>query len=417
MFDLDALHNIWQTITKNKGRSVITAFGVFWGILMLVMLFGFGLGLQRSIMGEVDQFAINSTFIMSRPTSEPYKGFAKDRYWNISLDDLEAVRQRVPGLRYSSGIIFGNSSTNNVVHDDKYGTFQTMGLSPEYIEIEPCRILEGRFINDLDVMENRKVCVVGKRIKNDLYTHGEPIIGSLLRVNGVYYTVVGVIDVMSQNISIFISDENIYLPFTTLQQTQNMGKIIHSIALTAKDNVDIFQTEDFVKAVLKERNMISPTDPKAVETINLFNIFSVFKNLELGVIVVIWFVGLGMLLAGAIGVSNIMLITVRERTQEIGILRALGASPRSIIMQIMSESFMLTAMAGTLGIMIGVGLLSLINKVLLLMSEDGNPMDVQITFSLAVISLIVITIAGILAGMLPAYKAIKIKPVEALQDE
>lgn len=420
MFDLDTWQEIWLTITRNKSRSLLTAFGVFWGVFMLVVMAGFGVGIRHGIMDGVEHFEANSAFFFSESTSEPYKGFQRGRVWFMDMSDYEAVKhQYADKIKYMSGVMFGGSSPNNVVRLDKFGSFSIMGFSPDYNLINPSRILQGRFINDIDIREYRKVCVIGKRILNDLYAPGEEVIGSLLRVNGIYYTVVGVSEAVSKNINVFGDpEEMINLPFTTLQQAQNQGDKVHCIALAAKPSVNIVELEEDVKMLLKNRNSIAPTDPKAVGSFNAKKIFDIFQALIIGINALIWIVGLGTLLAGVVGVSNIMLVTVRERTQEIGVRRALGASPFTILKQIMSESLVLTFLAGIFGIVLGVGVLAIVSQILAANPSDKMPLsNPQISFGIAIAALMVIVVAGLVAGWLPSKRALQIKAIDALRDE
>jgi putative ABC transport system permease protein len=286
-----------------------------------------------------------------------------------------------------------------------------MGFSPEYNKINPSKILQGRYINEMDIIERRKVCVIGEKILNDLYLPNENAVGSLILINGVYYKVVGVVQPYSQNFNIFgNAAEMIVLPFSTMQLAMNMGKDIHCIAITADNRENIADYENSIKILLKERNTISPSDTGGVEAFNLQVFIKPFMMLLFGVNALMWFVGLGTLLAGAIGVSNIMLITVRERTQEIGVMRALGATPAKIITQIMSESVVLTALAGVIGIVCGVGLLSVIGNLV----EMEN---LQISFSIAILALCILIVCGLFAGLLPSSRALKIKAIDALRDE
>lgn len=420
MFDLDTWQEIWLTITRNKSRSLLTAFGVFWGVFMLVVMAGFGVGIRHGIMDGVEHFEANSAFFFSESTSEPYKGFQRGRVWSMDMSDYEAVKHHYADkIKYMSGVMFGGSSTNNVVRLDKFGSFSIMGFSPDYNLINPSRILQGRFINDIDIREYRKVCVIGKRILNDLYAPGEEVVGSLLRVNGIYYTVVGVSEAVSKNINVFGDpEEMINLPFTTLQQAQNQGDKVHCIALAAKPSVNIVELEEDVKMLLKNRNSIAPTDPKAVGSFNAKKIFDIFQALIIGINALIWIVGLGTLLAGVVGVSNIMLVTVRERTQEIGVRRALGASPFTILKQIMSESLVLTFLAGIFGIVLGVGVLAIVSQILAANPSDKMPLNnPQISFGIAIAALMVIVVAGLVAGWLPSKRALQIKAIDALRDE
>ena len=421
MFDLDTWQEIWLTITRNKSRSLLTAFGVFWGVFMLVVMAGFGVGIRHGIMDGVEHFEANSAFFFADNTSEPYKGFQRGRTWSMTMSDYEAIKHQYANkIKYMSGVMFGQrSGANNVVRSDKFGSFSVMGFAPDYNLINPSRILQGRFINDIDVREYRKVCVIGKRVLNDLYAPNEEVIGSLIRVNGIYYTVVGVSEAVSKNINVFGDpEEMVNLPFTTLQQAQNEGDKVNCIALAAKSSVNVAELEEDVKVFLKKRNSIAPTDLKAVGSFNAKKIFDVFQALILGINALIWIVGLGTLLAGVVGVSNIMLVTVRERTQEIGVRRALGASPFTILKQIMSESLVLTFLAGIFGIVLGVGVLAIVSQVLAANPSEKMPLsNPQISFGIAIAALLVIIVSGLFAGWLPSKRALQIKAIDALRDE
>ncbi|MEG1586544.1 MAG: ABC transporter permease [Bacteroidales bacterium] len=420
MFDLDSWQEVWHTITQNKMRSFMTAFGVFWGIFMLVVMSGSGLGLERGMTSGVKEFASNSMFMFSNRTSIPYKGFRKGRAWDLKNEDLEMLKDKVPELQYISGIIFGWSSTeNNVVRGDKSGTFDVKGYHPDYVKIDPVRLTYGRFINDIDIREKRKVCVIGEKIYNDLYKPGEDPTGSMLKINGIYYTVVGSSEPVTKNINVGgRPEETIGVPFSTLQQAMHLGSKMHSIALTAEDNVSIGDLEDGITLLVRNAHQIAPDDKMALFTFNVAKIFKTFQGLSIGISALIWIVGLGTLMAGVVGVSNIMLVTIKERTQEIGVRRALGATPRQIIIQIMSESLVLTSIAGLAGIVAGVGLLAAVASVLKANPSDNVFFeDPQITFGIALISAVILIISGMIAGLLPSYRALQIKAIDALRDE
>ncbi len=415
MFDWDRFQEIWYTIAQNKSRSVLTAFGIFWGMFMLVMMVGAGDALQKGIWSQVDGFATNSCFVWSQRTSVPYKGFRKGRHWQMENSDYEMIKGNIPEVQYIAPMIFLGSSTNNVVRNDKAGAFHIKGHIPEFTKIDRQQILIGRYINEMDVLEKRKVCVLGEQVYEVLFPHNEDPIGKNIKVQGIYYQVVGV---TSSNSNVNIggnSKESVILPFSTMQQAYNMGKSIHFLGVTAKPGVKAKQLEEKIHASLKAANMISPDDETAVGGMNMEEMFTMFLYLTLGVSSLIWIVGMGTLLAGAVGVSNIMLITVRERTREIGVRRALGATPRQIMNQVLAESIFLTSLAGIAGLMLSVGLLSLIAK--FMEHSDEIIKDPQISFSVALGALIVIIIIGALAGMMPAKRAIKIKPIEAIREE
>jgi putative ABC transport system permease protein len=415
MFDLDKFQEIWITITHNKSRSVLTAFGIFWGMFMLVAMVGAGVALEKGISSQIEGFATNSCFVWTNRTSLPYKGFRKGRHWHMENKDLQILKSTIPEIQYMAPIIFGGNATNNVMRNDKAGSYYIKGNLPAYNLIDNQKLIYGRYINDIDIAEKRKVCVIGERVYEVLFPHGENPIGKSIQVRGVYFQVVGV---TRSNANINIggdSMESVVLPFSTMQQVYNMGNSIHFMAITAQPGVKVSFVEEKVYAALKAANNIAPDDATAVGGMNLEDQFTMFLYLGIGIASLIWIVGLGTLLAGAVGVSNIMLVTVRERTREIGIRRALGATPRLIVSQILTESIVLTLMAGTAGLMFGVGLLSLAGK--MLENSTGIIKDPQIGFGVGIGALVILLVIGTLAGFIPANRAMKIKPIEAIREE
>ena len=408
-----------MTITRNKTRSIFTAFGVFWGILMLTILLGTGNGLENGMMSNIKGFATNSCFFYAEKTSENFKGFKKGREWNMHNSDIKVILANVPEIKYLAPMLFGNSSEKNTVRGDKSGTFSVRGCYPDYAHVEEQEIIYGRYINDVDISDKRKVCFIGKNIYDALFKPGEDPVGKVIRSNGIYYTVVGVGSGLS-NVQIGgKSDDLVVLPFTTMQSAYNQGDIIHFMAAVAKDEVDASYVETEIKKILKAQNSIAPTDERAVGSFNISKMFKMFSYLFLGIRILIWIVGLGTLLAGAIGVSNIMLVSVRERTKEIGIRRALGAKPRDIITQIINESLVLTAIAGFIGLSLGVGILAFFdNYINNLPPESGIFIkNIMIKFDVAIMASVVLIVIGLLAGLLPAWRAMQIKPIEALSEE
>lgn len=415
IFDLDRWQEIWITITHNKSRSVLTAFGVFWGMLMLVLMVGAGSALEKGISSQVEGFATNSAFFGSSTTTLPYKGFQKGRRWDMTNSDIPVIRQRVKELQYLSPVLFAGGNDKNVVRGEKNGSYMVKGCYPEYDLIEKSKMLYGRYVNDIDIAERRKVCIIGERIYEVLFQKGEDPTGQQIRVNGIYFQVIGVARSTS-GVSIGgRTEETVVLPFSTMQQAFNQGNIIHFLAATADKGVPVKIVQDKIVEILKQQHQISPDDKEAVFSMNIEEQFKMFNYLGIGIAALIWIVGLGTLLAGAIGVSNIMLVTVRERTKEIGIRRALGATPRNIIGQILSESVVLTVLAGVTGIIVGVGILRATGIVL--SQGDQFFKDPQISFTMAVVSLIILIVIGTFAGYVPAQRAMMIKPVEAISEE
>lgn len=419
LFDVDRWVEIWVTITRNKTRSLLTSFGVFWGILMLVILLGSGNGLKNGIMKNVEGFSTNSAFFFSERTGEPYKGYKKGRYWQMRNRDLEAIQQRVKGVRYLSPMIMQWGGQNNVVKGQKSGTYNVRGVYSQYFQIETPNLLAGRLLNEIDMLDKRKVCVIGSSVREDLFGQEEDPIGQYIRVNGIYYQVVGVIDPKAKGINIGGRvDQSIMTPFKTLQQTSNQGDKFWFLCATADNNYPCDKMVEDIKDVLRSQNEISPTDEQAISSITIAKQFETFELLFTGINALVWLVGIGTLLAGVIGVSNIMMVTVRERTREIGVRRAIGAKPIDIISQIMSESLLLTSIAGLLGLSTGVFLLDIVNKALMNgNSEDVFFSDVGIHIGTAVTATFILLISGLLAGLIPAWRAMQVKAIDAIREE
>ena len=419
LLDVDRWVEIWVTITRNKTRSLLTGFGVFWGILMLVILLGSGNGLKNGIMKNVEGFSTNSAFFFSERTGEPYKGYKKGRYWQMRNRDLEAIQQRVKGVRYLSPMIMQWGGQNNVVKGQKSGTYNVRGVYSQYFQIETPNLLAGRLLNEIDMLDKRKVCVIGSSVREDLFGQEEDPIGQYIRVNGIYYQVVGVIDPKAKGINIGgRMDQSIMTPFKTLQQTSNQGDKFWFLCATADNNYPCDKMVEDIKDVLRSQNEISPTDEQAISSFTIAKQFETFELLFTGINALVWLVGIGTLLAGVIGVSNIMMVTVRERTREIGVRRAIGAKPFDIISQIMSESLLLTSIAGLLGLSTGVFLLDIVNKALMNgNSEDIFFSDVGIHIGTAVIATVVLLISGLLAGLIPSWRAMQIKAIDAIREE
>lgn len=412
--DIDQWEEILTTITRNKTRSLLTAFGVFWGIFMLVILLGGGQGVKQMLSATFSGFATNSAFFVSSPTGKAYKGFQKGRRWDLTIDDVTRISKAVPELEVvtSSTSRWGGQAEV----DGKKCYCLVRGLFPDFVNIEAPNITWGRFINEMDIRERRKVCVIGKRVHRDLFAPDENPCGKYIYVNGIRYRIVGV-SLSTSNLSINgNSEESVTLPFTTMQLHANTGNRIDLICTTARPGYRVGELTAKVEQVLKQAHLIHPDDKQAVVMINAEAMFSMVDNLFTGINILAWMVGLGTLLAGAIGVSNIMMVTVKERTTEIGIRRAIGARPRDILFQILAESMVLTTVAGLLGICFGVFLLNGMEWM-----AAGNalqvPVHFQISFGMAVGACFLLLLLGMLAGLAPAYRAMAIRPIEAIRDE
>lgn len=410
--DIDSCEEILLTITRNKTRSFLTAFGVFWGIFMLVTLMGGGQGMQDMMQAEFKGFATNSGFIATQKTGEAYKGFRKGRWWDLENADIIRIRDGVKDLDIVTPSTARWGST--AVYEDQKYDCSVKGLYPEYDRIEAQDMAYGRFINDVDIREARKVCVIGKRVYESLFKEGGDPCGKYVRVDGIYYRIIGMC-ISEGNINIQgQASEAVVLPFTTMQQAYNLGNSIEVICFTVKPGVKVTDVQPEIERIVKEAHYIAPNDKQALMMLNAEAMFSMMDNLFSGIRILIWMVGLGTLLAGAIGVSNIMMVTVKERTTEIGIRRAIGARPRDILQQILSESMVLTTLAGMAGISFAVLILQGMEMVT---SRNGNIYAFQVSFGMAIGTCVLLIALGMLAGLAPAYRAMAIKPIEAIRDE
>jgi putative ABC transport system permease protein len=422
MFDIDRWNEIISTLKKNKLRSLLTAFGVAWGIFMLVVMAGAGRALEHGITEGVGQVATNSFFMWTMRTSEPYKGFTRGRRWDFNNEDVDYIRTSIPEVDIVAPRLFGSRfSGNNTIRGDRTGSFNIKGDYPEWFKIDPANMIKGRWINEIDILQKRKVCVIGEKVVAEMFDKDENPVGEYLKVGGVYYQVVGVLKPISNINMNGRSEESIFLPFSTMQVAYNYGNSVHVMGITAKKGYSASYVEDKVIAAIKERHFIAPNDVQAVGHVNLEKQFKMFSMLFGGITVLTWIVGIGTLLAGVIGVSNIMLVIIKERTQEIGVMRALGATPAKIISQVIMESVFITTLAGYLGLFVGVLFLEGGNLILEKLAESGaegifikNP---EINFGTAIACLIVLIISGAFAGLIPAKHAVRIKPIEALRAE
>lgn len=411
-FDIDRFREILDTLTRNKTRSLLTGFGVFWGVFMLVALVGGGNGLKQLLAAQFDGFATNSAVVFAQSTTKAWHGFRKGRQWSMTYQDVARLRQQVPSLDVVSPMISQWGATS--VHGDKKYSGSMKGVLAEYALIAPPEMRYGRYLNDMDIRERRKVCVIGKRVYKNLFGTGNPC-GQFIRIDSVYYNVVGV-DFASGNMSINGSaDESIVVPLSLMQQTYNRGQDVDMICLTGRPGVVMSKITPRIRSVIARAHDVCPTDDKGIMVFNTEVMFGMVDNLFSGVNFLIWLVGIGTLLAGAIGVSNIMMVTVRERTTEIGIRRAIGATPRAILSQIISESLILTLVAGMSGLLFAVAVLQMLEMAF---SVDGMvTARYQIGFWTAVAAVAFISVLGIVAGMAPAARAMAVKPVDAMRDE
>lgn len=416
---------IYQTIRRSKWRSIMTAFGIFWGMLMLVILVGIGFGFNNGIVSTLKTLPTNSIFFFSRTTSMAYKGFAKGRYWHLENSDMDIIQKRF-GKRIERLVPMNQAGSYRCSFEDRSDEYSVVGTTDGYYYSVPQKLVYGRYLNEIDQKERRKVCVIGERIYNNLYKRSGNPCGQLIKVGDIYYTVVGVVKETSGMINFGAGvNESVHVPLTTAQSTYGQGDAIHIIITTLKDEYPASKWQDQMEAVIREMHYIHPDDAQAIRGFNLAELIEKFDLLFLGIYILIWIIGAGTLLAGLIGVSNIMLVTVKERTQEIGIRRAIGASPFSILSQVVLEGLAITLAAGLAGLTLGVWWLQavdILSKGAMTVEHSGDTSfsafdNPQIPFSVAVASFIILLVGGLIAGWMPAKRAMEIKAIDALRDE
>jgi len=419
--DADKWQEIYFALKQNKLRTFFTAFGVFWGIFMLIIMLGSGKGLRNGANQGMGDMATNSMFMWTQQTTIPFKGFPRGRRYNFTNEDTQALIDNIPEIEYIAPrlqVFSRGNTSNNVVRGDRTAAFTIQGDYPAFNLIDPCNVLQGRFINKLDLDQKRKNVIIGTRVYDEMFETGENPIGDYIRIQGVYFKVVGVFSSKKNDRQAEQENSQIVMPFTTMQQTYNMGNRVGWYSITAKQGYQASVVLEKARALMKSRHSISPDDDRAVGSFNLEEEFRKMTTLFSGIDGLIWIVGIGTLLAGVIGVSNIMLIVVKERTKEIGIQRAIGATPLLIKTQIILEAVFLTTIAGYIGLILGVSLLELINNILIQTGASTNMFNnPEVDFNKAIFALILLIFSGALAGLIPAQRAVQMKPIDALRDE
>ncbi|MEQ9583523.1 MAG: ABC transporter permease, partial [Arenibacter sp.] len=411
MFNKDRWKEILEVLTSNWFRTILSAFGVFWGILILIVLLAAGKGLENGIRSNFGDIATNTMFMWTQGTSIAYKGLPKGRRFTFKLEDVAAIKQKVPDLRFVSprNQLGGFNGTNNVVRGIKTGAFNVYGDYPDIINQDPMSITSGRFINQLDIEGKRKVAVIGEGVRTSLYNVGEEAIGTYIKIQGVNFMVVGTYRKNSNDGNAEEIQKEIFIPFTSFSQAFNQANNVGWMAITANDNSSITQLKEQIFTVVRENQKIHPQDLRAIGHFDLFEEFNRVLGLFKAMRWISYFVGVLVLLSGVIGVSNIMLIVVKERTKEIGIRRALGENPWSIKLQIIMESIFLTIMSGMAGISFGAMVIYLINYFL----ESNGPIEMfanpSVSLGVVLVALIILVVSGLLAGFIPAQSAIKVK--------
>lgn len=411
--DFDSFSEILNVLTRNKSRTFLTGFGVFWGVFMLVGLVGGGDGLKEILNNNLAGFATNSAVVWAQPTTKPYHGFRKGRQWTLNYDDIKRLRAHVPELDVITPTISRWGA--NATHDDRSASGIIKGVLPEMQKVSEPKMMYGRYINQMDISQGRKVCVIGKQVYKSLFPKGGDPCGDVIRIDSVYFSVVGV-NYSDGNMNVNGNDQQaVFLPLSLVQQIYNRGHNVDIICVTGKPGVVMSDITDKIRHVIAKAHDVAPDDEKGVMVFNTEMMFSMVDNMFRGIYMLIWLVGIGTLLAGAIGVSNIMMVTVRERTVEIGIRRAIGATPRNILSQIIQESILLTSIAGMSGILFVVLVLQGLEMA---NTTDGvAAAHFQISFWTAIGAVVLLSVLGVLAGLAPALRAMSIKPVDAMRDE
>jgi putative ABC transport system permease protein len=419
MFNRDKWNEILEVLTSNWVRTLLTAFGVFWGIFILILLLAAGKGLENGIRADFGDTATNSMFMWTQTVTKSYQGMSKGRRFSYDLNDVRDIKNNVDNLRFVSprNRLGGYRGTSNVIRGLKTGGFDVYGDYPEIIQQEPMDIIEGRFINYNDIDNKRKVAIIGQGVKKSLYDIGEDVMGTYIKINGVNFMVIGTYEKKTSGGDSEEESKQIYVPFTAFSQAFNRGDKVGWMAITALDGTPITDIKGQIFDLVKKNHKIHPEDDRAIGHFDLFQEFSRVLSLFTALKVIAYFVGILVLLSGVIGVSNIMLIVVKERTREIGIRRAVGATPAKIRSQILVESVFLTIISGMAGIVFGALLIYGLNYAL----DMTDPIDMfaNPSVNLGVIStaLTILIVSGLFAGLIPAQNAIKIRPIEALSTD
>ena len=419
IFDYDTWQEIFSSIKKNKVRTIITVVGVLWGIFIYITLSGSSNGLDNGFDKEFENIAMNSMFIWTQQTSMPYKGFKTGRRPRLKISDAKVLLNNVPDIQYiaprNARGVFGGSPPATIVRKSKSGNYNIYGDFPEYTKIATKKIFKGgRFINQIDIDLSRKVCVIGERTKKELFVEGEKVIGEYVKLDDVFFQVIGVHKYIQGGG--FETDGDIFIPFTTFKNIYNTGERVGWFTIAAYDDSNVVDVEKQIKNTLKRIHNVNPKDERAISGFNLGEIFNKIKGFSKGMTLLSIIVGIATILAGVIGIGNILLISVKERTKELGVRRAIGASPSEVKTQIILESVFLTLVSGIFGIILGGLVLYVIN----IATKDidsfpyTNP-TVPISFILA--ALLIIISLGTLIGLIPAQRAVSIKPIDALREE
>lgn len=408
---------------SNRRRTYTTAFGVSWGIFILVILLSIGAGVKNAVSKELTSISTNMGIIATSFTSKPYGGFGKGREWYLEHKDISHIKKIIPDIEYITPILRVNTSNSyylNLYYGVKSIEASVLGVMGDYSGIVKYNINSGRFISEADHRNQRAVCVLGRKVAKSIFPSEEGAIGQTIRLGQKYYSIIGVVSDQTKIINIMGDvEETVFLPYSVAEAHQGQSNQIYMALISVKDGHKVQPTLDKIKNYLYTRHKIHPKDDIALETYDVSSAFQFFDLLLLCITTLIWVVGTGTIFSGIIGVSNILLVTVRERTREIGIRRALGGLPRDIIRQILLEGVSITLIAGLVGMVLAIGLMSIVD---LAVSSISTPAFIPLRhpilpFGTALVTLLIIVVGGLLGGCLPAIRALSIKPIEAIREE
>jgi len=408
LFDIDTWQEVYDSMSKNKLRTFITMIGVWWGILLLIGLLGAARGMENKFNSIFGDFATNSMFVWGQSTSKPFKGFQEGKRVQITLTDVQKIRDNIEGIEF---VVPRNQNSSLVVRKFLSGNFTVAGDYPLFDKVQKKKMMNGRFINQNDIDDNKKVAVISEDIYKQLFEKDEEAIGQYIEINDINFTVIGVFE--EGNIGM---GDQIHIPFTTFQQIYNQGEQIGFMMITGKPEYNIVQIEEDTKLLLKNLNSVHPEDKRAFGSINLGEQFARLTGFLTGMQFLTWFVGIATLIAGVFAIGNILLITVKERTKEIGVRRALGATPFEIKRQIVVEAVFLTLVAGLMGIISGGWILIWLDSAFG-QGEDATLINASVSIGIVFLALLILVTLGTLIGLIPAFKATSVKPIEALREE
>jgi len=410
LFERDTWQEVYDSMSKNKLRTGITMVGVWWGILLLIALLGAAKGMENSFNRIFGDFATNSVFVWGQSTSMPFKGFQEGKRVRLKLSHVDKIKDNIAGIEF---VVPRNRNQALVVRNFLSGNFSVNGDYPLLDQIQKKKMIEGRFINQNDINLNKKVAVISEDIYKQLFEKDENPIGAYVQMNSINFTVIGVFQNGNVNMG---PSSDVHIPFTTFQQIYNQGDNIGWMVITGKPEYNIKQIEADTKLLLRNLNKIHPRDKRAFGSFNLGKEFAKVTGFLTGMQFLTWFVGIATLIAGVFAIGNILLITVKERTKEIGVRRSLGATPFEIKRQIIVEAVFLTIMSGLLGIISGGWILIFIDRAWG-QGDDATLVNASVSISVVFIALIILVILGTLIGLIPAFKATSVKPIEALREE